>query len=113
MRDKNYKGSTAPLDVKKNNNVWDCIDDFIAVLNEMRAGNWNWYLNTKCKYVGLRVDMRDGGCLIMDSDGNRIDPKDLAWQYRIEESAVLVLKQPTPGMGATPVSPAPTQTPPC
>lgn len=79
--ERHYKGSQLPLEQKKRDNVWDSIDDFIAVLNDMRAGKWNWYLNTKCKYVNLSVDMRDGGCIIADKDGNRIDPKDLAYQY--------------------------------
>lgn len=68
------------LEQKIETNTWDSIDDFIAVLDQMRAGNWKWYANTKCKYVELRVDMRDGGCVIKDRNGNRIDPKDLAWQ---------------------------------
>jgi len=57
----------------------------------MRAGEWVWYLNTKCKYVDLRVDMRDGGCIIMVDDGTftgkkiRIDPKDLEFQYQSDE----------------------------
>ena len=61
-------------------NTWDSIDDFIAVLNEAMAGNWHWFSNPKCKYVELRVDMRTGGCIIRDRYGNRIDPKDLAFQ---------------------------------
>ena len=68
------------LEQKEATNTWDSIDDFIAVLEQMRAGKWQWYANSKCKYVELRVDMRDGGCLIKDRNGNRIDPKDLAWQ---------------------------------
>lgn len=61
-------------------NTWDSIDDFIVVLEKMRAGQWHWVSNPRCKYVNLRVDMRDGGCLIRDKDGNRIDPADLAKQ---------------------------------
>ena len=62
-------------------NTWDSIDDFIAVLSAMRDGKWNWYANTRCKYVDLRVDMRDGGCIISDREGNRIDAKQLAYQH--------------------------------
>ncbi len=64
-------------------NTWDSIDDFLAVLGEMRGGKWSWMKNTKCKYVTLRVDMRDGGCIIKDRDGNRIDPKDLEYQFEL------------------------------
>lgn len=65
-------------------NAWDSIDDFIAVLEQMRAGKWKWVYNSKCKYVDLRVDMRDGACIIKDLEGRRIDPKDLAYQYAEE-----------------------------
>lgn len=69
------------LQEKIETNTWDHIDDFLRVLDEAKAGNWHWFKNPKCKYVELRVDMRDGGCFIKDRDGNRIDPKDLAVQY--------------------------------
>lgn len=64
-------------------NSWDSIDDFIRVLREMKSGKWNWYKNSKCKYVDLRVDMRDGACIIRDRNGNRISPKELAHQYEL------------------------------
>lgn len=69
------------LQQKIETNTWDSIDDFIAVLTSMRAEQWKWYANTRCKYVELRVDMRDGGCIIRDREGKRIDPKQLAYQY--------------------------------
>lgn len=61
-------------------NTWDSIDDFMRVMEAAKAGNWAWYKNSKCKYVELRVDMRDGGCIIKDRHGNRIDPNELARQ---------------------------------
>ena len=72
------------LQEKIETNTWDSIDDFIVVLNQMRAGKWNWFANSKCKYVELRVDMREGSCIIKDRYGKRIDPKDLAYQYGAE-----------------------------
>lgn len=42
------------LDEKVKTNTWDGVDDFIAVFESMRAGNWKWYANTRCKYVALR-----------------------------------------------------------
>ena len=74
------------LQEKVETNTWDSIDDFMGVMNEARAGNWHWFKNTKCKYVELRVDMRDGGCIIKDREGKRIDPKDLAFQYGERET---------------------------
>lgn len=69
------------LQQKIKTNTWDSIDDFIAVLEAMRADKWKWWWNTRCKYVELRVDMRDGGCIIRDREGKRIDPKQLAYQH--------------------------------
>jgi hypothetical protein len=82
------QGKDLPLDQKIKENIWDNIDDFLAVLNDMRAGRWRWVLNSKCKYVNLRVDMRDGKCIMSDGEGNRIDPKDLAYQYVKEQVRV-------------------------
>jgi len=109
MRNRNRKQPTGiTLDQKNKENIWDSIDSFIAVLNKMRAGEWQWYLNTKCKYVDLRVDMRDGGCIIMIDDGTftgkkiRIDPSDLEFQYQSdEEKARAKALHTTNGMVAT------------
>lgn len=61
-------------------NTWDNIDDFLAVLDRARKGEWKWTANVRCKYVNLHIDMRDGGCIIEDRDGVRISPEDLAKQ---------------------------------
>lgn len=62
-------------------NTWDHINDFLRVMERARKREWSWAMNTKCKYVELRVDMRTGHCIIKDREGNRIDPADLAFQY--------------------------------
>ena len=61
-------------------NVWDHIDDALAVIELARAGKWSPYENFRCKYIELRIDMRDGGCIIKDQEGNRIDPAELRKQ---------------------------------
>ena len=68
---------------KEKQNVWDHIDDFMEVYDKMQKGEWSWSRNIGCKYVNLRVDMRDGGCII-SIDGQRISPEFLAWQYSKE-----------------------------
>lgn len=68
------------LKQKQAANVWDHIDDALAVIELARAGEWHWCENFGCKYIELRIDMRDGGCLIKDKDGNRIDPAELRKQ---------------------------------
>lgn len=70
------------LKEKIETNTWDNIDDFIKVLELMRDNKWNWAQNSRCKYVNLRVDMRDGGCIIKDKNGVRIAPKTLEYQYK-------------------------------
>ena len=62
-------------------NKWDSIDDFLRVLQTMRQGKWHWMRNNRCKYVEVRVDMRDGRCIIRDRYGKRIDSRDLEYQY--------------------------------
>jgi hypothetical protein len=47
---------------------------------------WSWASNSACKYVNLRIDMRDGSAVmsVIDHDGksHSIDPKLLSRQYR-------------------------------
>jgi len=59
---------------------WDNLRDVLPVLKDASAGRWSWTENTACKYVELRIDMRDGGCIIRDRNGNRITPEQLANQ---------------------------------
>ena len=59
-------------------NVWDnFMDDVLPTLKDALARRWSWCRNQKCKYITVRIDMRDGKCLISDRDGNRINPEDL------------------------------------
>lgn len=75
------KAARDRLKLQVERNLWDNINDFLRVLTAMREKKWIWVYNSKCKYVNLRVDMRDGGALLMDRDGKRIAPEELAWQY--------------------------------
>lgn len=68
------------LTEKIKTNTWDHIDDFLTVMKRARRGEWSWLSNTRCKYVNVRIDIRDGGCIIEDRDGVRISPEDLAKQ---------------------------------
>lgn len=70
----------ATLHAKRQNNEWDHLRDFGKVWELQREGKWHWYANPQCKYVELRIDMRDGGCIIKDRDGNRISPEQLSFQ---------------------------------
>ena len=61
-------------------NVWNNISEALPTLKAASRGEWTWAANTRCKYVQLRIDMRDGGCLIQDRHGVRITPATLARQ---------------------------------
>lgn len=50
--------------------------------NEDKKPRWSWIWNTRCKYINLRIDMRDGHCLIFDKDNNPITLEQL--EYQIE-----------------------------
>ena len=44
--------------------------------------NWTWASNSRCKYINIRIDMRDGAAVIRDEDGNEISVKDLSRQLK-------------------------------
>ena len=52
-------------------------------IKECVTGGWRWSLNSKCKYITIRIDMRDGMCLLMDRHGNEITLDDLKYQYQL------------------------------
>lgn len=56
---------------------WNHLEDVLPVLTAARAGEWHWTNNFRFKYMELRIDMRDGGCIIKDRDGNRVAPSEL------------------------------------
>ena len=57
---------------------WTPIDDVLAVIRDPK---WMWPLNSRCKYVTLRLDVRDFHCIIMDRDGNEITLDELKHQH--------------------------------
>lgn len=63
-------------------NSWKPIDEILAVLNDPE---WQWYWNTDCKYVDLRIDTRDMHALIRDRHGKTIDLEKLKYQYKKEK----------------------------
>lgn len=55
--------------------------------NTLKPGcvNWSWSRNWDCKYVDIRIDMRDGGFIVMDQEGRRISLDQLKWQYQFKK----------------------------
>lgn len=45
------------------------------------SSSWTWAYNSQCKYVDVRVDMRDGHCILVDRHGNPIKLDDLERQH--------------------------------
>jgi hypothetical protein len=77
------------LELKKKFNIWEkdlhrTMAKIIELSNE-DSNDWTWAMNSKCKYLNLRIDMRDGGHVIMDREGNRISLEDVEYQYTSEE----------------------------
>lgn len=56
---------------------WVPVADALAIIQDPR---WQWALNARCKYVELRIDTRDGRCIIKDRDGQTITLKQLSRQ---------------------------------
>lgn len=83
-------GVPLTLEEKEKSNTWDHLSDFIKVWNAREAGQWQWYENSGCKYVELRIDMRDGGCIIRNRHGKRIMPEELAYQFSTSRAAAAV-----------------------
>lgn len=83
---------------KSASNIWDNIELLERIVEIAKAAkqryeylepeeggdrDWCWARNTQCKYLNIRVDMRDGGCIVSDSSG-RIGIDALNWQYSKE-----------------------------
>ncbi len=58
--------------------VWVSVDDVLKVIRDPR---WIWAANSPCKYIQLRLDTRDGHCLIYDRDNNEITLRELSRQF--------------------------------
>jgi hypothetical protein len=43
--------------------------------------DWSWTRNWDCKYINLRIDMRDGGFILTNDKKQRINLEQLRWQY--------------------------------
>jgi hypothetical protein len=47
--------------------------------------DWSWAKNMNCKYLNVRIDMRDGGFVLKNDKGQRISLDALKWQYKFED----------------------------
>lgn len=69
-------------------NVWEdgkdlqTVIDFIKKKANRSDGDWEWFRNGNCKYVQIRVDMRDGHFILLDRLAKRITFDELKFQCR-------------------------------
>lgn len=97
---KDFYQETPEAQAKIDSNEWDTnLDEVIAFIKwatrpdseifdengQYKPGesDWSWARNFDCKYVDLRIDMRDGGFVIC-AKGKRISLDKLKWQYKDE-----------------------------
>ena len=71
---------TADVVEKMISNTWDHFGDVLPTLKAISRGDWYWGANPRCKYIEIRIDTRDGGCLLFDSKRVRISPEQFAHQ---------------------------------
>lgn len=79
---------TADVVEKMISNTWDHFGDILPTLKAISRGEWYWGANQRCKYIEIRIDTRDGGCLLFDSQRLRISPEQFAHQsYQVGKKA--------------------------
>jgi hypothetical protein len=61
---------------------WIPIEKVLEIIKLSKEHKWHWgsTKGMKGKYLDLRVDMRDGHCVVKDRDGNLIDIEELKTQ---------------------------------
>ena len=69
--------------LKLKENIWeDQLGDTVTELQKLFQGpHWSWVRNMSCKYVEIKIDMRDGGFILKDQHGKRISLDSVKWQY--------------------------------
>lgn len=73
-------GPSADVQAKIDSNIWDDFGDILPTLKAISRGDWFWGANSRCKYIEIRLDTRDGGCVLYDRDRVRISPEQFAFQ---------------------------------
>ena len=61
---------------------WIPFYKLLDTLKQMNINRWSWVGNTQCKYINLRIDMRDLHCILTDNDGKEITLEQLSFQRK-------------------------------
>lgn len=66
------------------NNIWMPPKDFVRNMQRIFAcaenEKWQWPKNWDCKYIDIRIDMRDGGHIITNKTGKRCSVESIEHQ---------------------------------
>lgn len=54
--------------------------------NRFKGRGWSWSSNSECKYISIRIDMRDGAFILLNRDGQRISFEQLQYQGQPNEA---------------------------
>lgn len=60
---------------------WYKFSDIFKTIADIQENNWSWAFNNRCKYIDIRIDMRDLKCLLKDRYGDVITIKELVRQH--------------------------------
>ena len=75
-------GNIKPWDNK------DTLREVSAFIDELAAKenhSWSWVKNWDCKYIDIRVDMRDGHFTMRNKEGVRITLDELKYQRELKD----------------------------
>lgn len=59
------------------------IAKFLSTVGMEHEGkSWWWGKNSKCKYISIHIDTRDGHAILIDRTGKQITIDELLYQYK-------------------------------
>lgn len=60
-------------------------DALKQTIEDSKNFKWHWAytFESECKYIDIRIDMRDGHCLLFNRDHEQIDLEDIRKGYEI------------------------------
>lgn len=60
--------------------IFDRVSRVVRKSRKKDDFSWRWVWNMRCKYITLRIDMRDGHCILTDADDKEITIEELEYQ---------------------------------
>jgi hypothetical protein len=78
MTEKEYQAKIEANSWHKPEELQGLVDLIKSLTREGKT--WSWIKNGECKYIDIRIDMRDGGFVLKNREGRRISPMKLKSQ---------------------------------